>query len=224
MTLVSILKHPSLEAPHERTAPYIIANECSVDKLLIRQSMVGPAASEEVPCAAGLPPGAAQGNLSMIAASSLDSIRRQSGRSAAMAAAGSRASTSSGKNTYESLCSIMYALDRPDVADPELLLKARPVGVAGLLYWADGLLASEISQNRLQSAATVFRLCALSGDEGGVHRWPRVASASALVDAASLRTLSDDIRGVVEAGTAEDSIRDRPPTALYRKAHYGGNG
>lgn len=182
--------------------------------------MSGPAAAEVVPCAAGLPPGAVQGGMASLSAGSLDRLRR---------AAGSRAgalssSSSSLGSAFESLCSIMYALDRPDVDNPELILKAKPVGVAGLLYWADGLIGTEISKNRLQSAATVLRLCALTGDEGGVHRWPRVASGSGLVDEYSLDTLSRDIRGGVEAGTSEDGIRDRAPSALYRKATYGGSG
>ncbi|RYG39901.1 MBL fold metallo-hydrolase, partial [archaeon] len=55
----------------------------------------------------------------------------------------------------------LFALDDPTATSPELLVQARPVGVAGLLYWAGGKLGTLLATGRYLSAAAALMRYAL---------------------------------------------------------------
>lgn len=103
----------------QNTAPYRVDNRCSVDRLLVRQAGLGPAAAEHVPCFGGSHPEP-----------------------------------------------LIFALDHPG-GSGTVMVQARPVGVASLLYYDNGAVGRAIAERKYEEAAARLERCALGGTEGG---------------------------------------------------------
>ena len=99
--------------------PYRVDNNCSIDRLLIRQSNMGPSAADIVPCCAA--------------------------------------------PSKPIPCT--FALDKPTADSKELMIQARPVGVASLFYWADGRVGEAAMASNWDLAAKTLESVCLGAPE-----------------------------------------------------------